>query len=190
MFKLDLKIGMLTYFSGFLSSNVYLIVVDRQAVAVDGGMPWTAKKVSTYLKKCDLRLKHIFLTHSHFDHVMGVSKLKKELNVNVLAYYESKHADVRLQDGEIIKILDDKLSLLVIHTGIHRLDHVLFYEKNNKLLFAGDHLVTPTTLKMIRKHDNSIPKIILPGHGRPYALHDSSFPENHGEAVFAKNDEP
>jgi hydroxyacylglutathione hydrolase len=178
MFKLDLEIGMLTYFSGFLSSNVYLIVIDGQVVAVDGGMPWTAKKVLTYLKKYDLNLRHIFLTHSHFDHVMGVSNLKRELNVNVLAYYESKHADVRLQDGDIIKILDDNLSLLVIHTGIHRLDHLLFYERHNKLLFAGDHLVTPTTLKMIRKRTSSIPKIILPGHGRPYTLHDSSFPEN------------
>ena len=188
MFKLDLETGMLTYFSGFLSSNVYLIVIDGQAVAVDCGMPWTAKNVLTYLKKYNLRLKHIFLTHSHFDHIMGVSKLKKKLNVNVFAYYESKHGDFRLQDGNIIKILDDKLSFLVIHTGIHRLDHVLFYEKHNKLLFIGDHLVTPTTLKMIRKRTNSIPKIILPGHGRPYTLNNSSFPENHGEAVFAKND--
>ncbi len=168
LFKFELETGVLFCFSGFFSSNVYLIVLAGQAVAVDGGMPWTANRVLDFLKENSLKLGHIFVTHSHFDHVKGVKKLRKETGASVLAHPKSRRGDVQITDGDVIRVLNDKLSFVVIYTGVHKMDHVWFFEERNRLLFAGDHIPTPEALRMIAEIQDLSPKIILPGHGKPY----------------------
>jgi glyoxylase-like metal-dependent hydrolase (beta-lactamase superfamily II) len=170
LLRLDLEKGMLVCFSGFLSSNVYLIVMDGKAVAVDGGMPWTANRVLDYLSQSSSELEYILLTHSHFDHVMGLDKLKKKTKAKVLAHPKNKRGDVQLEDGNTIRVLSNKLSFVAIYTGVHRMDHVWFFEENNGLLFVGDHIATSPALKALAENQDSSPKIILPGHGKPYRL--------------------
>jgi len=171
LLKLDLKRGSLLCFSGrFLSSNVYLMVVDNRAVAIDCGMPWTTNRVLDYLNKNRLKLEYIFLTHSHFDHVMGVNRLKKQTKPRVVAHTRSKRGDVKVKDGDVLKVINKKLSFLVIYTGVHKADHVWYYESSNQVLFIGDHLPTSTELKTLREKHGAKPKIILPGHGKPAFL--------------------
>jgi len=171
LLKLDSKVGSLLCFSGrFLSSNVYLMVVDNRAVAIDCGMPWTATRVLDYLNKNRLKLEYIFLTHSHFDHVMGASRLKKHMETKVVAHTRSKQGDVKVKNGDVLKVIDNQLSFLVVHTGVHKADHVWYYESNNQALFIGDHLPTSTDLKTLREKHSLKPKIILPGHGEPASL--------------------
>jgi hydroxyacylglutathione hydrolase len=171
LFKLDLKRGLLLGFSGrFLSSNVYLIVVDNGAVAIDCGMSWTANRVLDYLNKNRLKLEYILLTHSHFDHVRGMNRLKEHMETTVVAHTKSKRGNVKVKDGDIINAFDNQLSFLVIYTGIHKADHVWYYEKNNKLLFIGDYLPTITELKNLKERHGAKPEIILPGHGKPARL--------------------
>jgi len=176
LLKLDLKRGSLLCFSGrFLSSNVYLMVVENRAVAVDGGMPWTANLVVDYLNKNRLKLEYIFLTHSHFDHVMGVNRLKKRTKPRVVAHTRSKRGDVKVKDEDVIRVIDNKLSFLVLYTGFHKVDHVWYYESNNQVLFIGDYLPTSTELKTLRERHGAKPKIILPGHGKPAFLQTLSY---------------
>jgi len=169
--KLELKRGALLWFSGrFLSSNVYLIVVDNGVVAIDCGMSWTANRVLDYLNKNRLRLEYIFLTHSHFDHVMGMKRFKEHTETRVVAHTRSKRGDVKVMDGDIINALDDQLSFLVTYTGVHKADHVWYYEKNNRLLFIGDHVPTPIEIRALGERHEAEPEIILPGHGKPAHL--------------------
>ena len=171
MFKLNLKRGSLLCFSGrFLSSNVYLIVVDNGAVAIDCGTSRTANRVLDYLNKNRLKLEYIFLTHSHFDHVRGMNRLKEHTETMVVAHTRSKRGNVKVKDGDIINVFDNQLSFLVIYTGIHKADHVWYYEKNNHLLFIGDHLPTTIELRTLRERHGAEPEIILPGHGKPALL--------------------
>jgi glyoxylase-like metal-dependent hydrolase (beta-lactamase superfamily II) len=171
LLKLGSKIDSLLWFSGrFLSSNVYLMVVENRAVAIDCGMPWTATRVLDYLNKNRLKLEYIFFTHSHFDHVMGASKLKKDIETKVVAHTRSKQGDVKVKNGDVLKVIDNKLSFLVVHTGVHKADHVWYYESNNQVLFIGDHLPTSTDLETLREKHGAKPKIILPGHGEPVSL--------------------
>ena len=171
LLKLDLQRGSLLCFQGrFISSNVYLIVVDNRAVAVDCGMPWTANRVLDYLTKNRLKLEYIFLTHSHFDHVMGMNRLKRETKPKVVAHTRSKRGSVKAKDGDVIKVIGNELSLLVLYTGVHKADHVWYYESNNQVLFIGDHLPTSTDLKILKEKYDAKPKIILPGHGEPAFL--------------------
>jgi len=165
--KLDLDKGSLLCFpSRFLSSNVYLIVMDDRAVAIDTGMPWTANRVLDYLNKNRLKLEYIFLTHSHFDHTMGLNKLQKQTETKVVAHSKSKQGNVKVNDGDILKVIGDRLSFLVIYTGFHKADHVWYYESNNQLLFIGDYLPTPQELETLKNKRGAHPKIILPGHGK------------------------
>ncbi|MDH5664569.1 MAG: MBL fold metallo-hydrolase [Candidatus Bathyarchaeota archaeon] len=176
LLKLNLKRGSLLCFSGrFLSSNVYLMVVDNGAVAIDCGTPWTANRVLDYLNKNGLILEYIFITHSHFDHVMGMNRFKERIETRVIAHTRSKRGDVKVRDGDIIDALDSQLSFLVTYTGIHKADHVWYYEKNNRLFFIGDHFPTPVELKTLRERHGAEPKIILPGHGSPARLPNLIF---------------
>jgi glyoxylase-like metal-dependent hydrolase (beta-lactamase superfamily II) len=176
LLKLELRRGELLCFSGrFLSSSVYLVVVDNGVVAIDCGMSWTANHVLDYLNKKRLRLEYIFLTHSHFDHVMGMKRLKEHTETRVVAYAGSKRGDVKVKDGDIINALDDQLSFLVIYTGIHKADHVWYYEKNNRLLFIGDQIPTPIEISALRERHEAEPEIILPGHGKPARLPNLVF---------------
>jgi glyoxylase-like metal-dependent hydrolase (beta-lactamase superfamily II) len=77
---------------------------------------------------------------------------------------------VKVKDGDIINALDDQLSFLVTYTGIHKADHVWYYEKNNRLLFIGDQIPTPIGLRTLRERHEAEPEIILPGHGKPARL--------------------
>lgn len=171
MLELDLKAGSLLCFLGrFLSSNVYLIVVDNKAVAVDSGMPWTANRVLDYLSKNRLELEYILLTHSHFDHVMGVNRLKKQAETKIVAHTKSKCGDVKVEDGDVIEAIDGRLSFSVLYTGIHKADHLWFFEESNQILFIGNHIITSTGLETLQKKHGMEPKIILPGHGEPTHL--------------------
>lgn len=171
MLKLDLKGGsLLCFFGRFLSSNVYLVVVDNIAVAIDSGMPWTANRVLDYLSKNRLKLEYVLLTHSHFDHVMGVNRLKKQAETKIVAHTKSKRGDVKVEDGDVIEAVDGRLSFSVLYTGIHKADHLWFYEESNKILFIGNHIITSTDLETLRKKHGMEPKIILPGHGKPTLL--------------------
>jgi glyoxylase-like metal-dependent hydrolase (beta-lactamase superfamily II) len=143
------------------------MVVDDGAVAVDCGMLWTTNGVLDYLSKNHLKLEYIFLTHSHFDHVMGMNRLKKYMETKVVAHTRSKRGDTKVKDGDIIDAIGDQLSFLVVYTGIHKVDHVWYYERNNQILFVGDYLPTPKELRTLKKRYVAEPKIVLPGHGEP-----------------------
>jgi len=166
LLKLDLnKSSLLCFQSRFLSSNVYLIVIDDRAVAIDTGMPWTANRVLDYLNKNRLKLEYVFLTHSHFDHTMGLNRLQEQTKTKVVAHSKSKRGNVKVNDGDVLNVIEDKLSFLVIYTGFHKADHVWYYESNNQLLFIGDYLPTPPELETLKNRRGAHPKIILPGHG-------------------------
>lgn len=176
LLKLNLKRGLLLCFSGrFLSSNAYLMVVDNEAVAIDCGTSWTANRVLDYINKNRLRLEYIFLTHSHFDHVMGMNRFKERMEARVVAHTRSKRGDVKVKDGDIINAIDNRLSFLVTYTGIHKADHVWYYEKNNRLLFIGDYLPTPIELETLRERHGAKPEILLPGHEKPARLPNRVF---------------
>lgn len=68
---------------GPLETNSYLAIEDDRAIAVDaGGDP---EPMLRYLKKFDLTLTHILLTHLHFDHIYGAQALHTATGAPILA---------------------------------------------------------------------------------------------------------
>ncbi|MBU1144153.1 MAG: MBL fold metallo-hydrolase, partial [Firmicutes bacterium] len=60
---------------GNLKSNCYIVHENKKAFIVDPG--YESDDVVKYIKKYDLEVQAIYLTHGHFDHVGGVKQIKE-----------------------------------------------------------------------------------------------------------------
>lgn len=59
-----------------IGSNCYIISDSGYALVIDPSAP--ASKVMNYLTSNELTLKAILLTHGHFDHMLGLEKLRTQ----------------------------------------------------------------------------------------------------------------
>lgn len=67
-----------------LITNCYIVVDEesKEAMVIDpGGEP---QKVIKMLNIMDVKLKYIFLTHCHFDHIGGVPEIQREKGGKIL----------------------------------------------------------------------------------------------------------
>ncbi len=156
--------------------NVELILTEEDIENVDAIM----NHLKEHIKLEDL--EYIILTHYHFDHVLGVPKLKEitkakimihEMDVNFLNFKPDKS----LKDNEILNLGDYKLK--VIHTPGHTPGSICLYEQKSKILFSGDTVfaygnIGRTDLpggsieelrESIKKLSKINVKILYPGHG-------------------------
>lgn len=146
--------------TGFVEpTNCYIIQDEesKETIVIDpGGEP---EKIIEMLKILDAKVKYIYLTHCHADHIEAVNPLQEAVggtilihrteaenlnkdNVNLATYIglpEIKlEADSRIDDEDLIHI--GKLELKVIHTPGHTNGSTSLYLEKEKLLFSGDTL--------------------------------------------------
>ena len=135
---------------------VSAILTDDRMLLVDTSMEESARTILTYMKKAGLRatdITTIFITHTHPDHVGGLSRLVKETDATVAAHEVEakfisreetytgppgvqKHpgtpVDVKLRDGQVYE------GLRVIYTPGHTLGSMSLMDEEHSLLIAGD----------------------------------------------------
>lgn len=72
-----------TYVAGPVQANNYLVIdeASKEAILIDCS-DYVAELVD-YVKENNLTVKYILITHGHFDHVLGINKMKKALNAKV-----------------------------------------------------------------------------------------------------------
>ena len=72
-----------TFVEGPISANNYLLIHEntREAVLIDCSSPRDGFVNS--VRALGVNLKYIFLTHGHFDHILGCEKFSKTFGVNV-----------------------------------------------------------------------------------------------------------
>lgn len=75
-----------TYVAGPIQANNYLVIDGKEAVLIDCSdyIP----ELVNYISQNDIKVKYILLTHGHFDHVLGISKMKSILGAKVLSHKE------------------------------------------------------------------------------------------------------
>jgi glyoxylase-like metal-dependent hydrolase (beta-lactamase superfamily II) len=142
-------------------SNVYLIKCSKPII-VDTGTGqgvYFKKMIENIEKLCGLKsIKTIVLTHMHFDHAGGASKLQKMSDADVLIHGDDA-GHVRIGDnvatgarmfggsmerlsvsniGNVVNGGD--ITLKVIHTPGHSPGSISLYEPESKSLFSGDTL--------------------------------------------------
>ena len=117
-------------------SYIIFSLKDKLAIIID---PAESKSIIKYIKKNNLKPGAILLTHHHKDHTAGVKKILDSFSCNVY----SPNKDIT-ETTHIIKHNDiinfDNLCFKIFATPGHTLDHVIYHEYNNNVLFSGDTL--------------------------------------------------
>lgn len=147
---------------GFLETNCYVVFDgdNSEASVIDPGAEVDA--IYGFIRSRSLRVKNIFLTHGHFDHIMGVQQLKSLTGARVVIHeadaecLENAHAalyssimqepfrvskaDIRLKGSEKTRV--GTVDAEFINTPGHTpgsmcilMDNILF---TGDTLFAGD----------------------------------------------------
>ncbi len=147
---------------------LYVIENNGMRMMIDAGIPLTARKVANKMKEFGIFPIHkILLTHSHFDHIQGVEKIKKLMKNTEIEVLASEKAienlknpklmndvfkndmtdpqsqpveDVTpLKDGDIIDL--NGLKLEVLNFFGHTMDSIAILDEKNKNIFVGDAIV-------------------------------------------------
>lgn len=145
---------------GVIMTNCYIVWDNhKNAVVIDPGA--MAHKIDKVIQENDLLLRHIFLTHVHFDHIGGVKGLRKiypdvkvyigkddapdlktaheSFKAAVRAFideYTDLYADVLVDDNDEINV--GNLKFKVLATPGHTRGGVCYLCKNS--IFTGDTL--------------------------------------------------
>lgn len=72
-----------TYVAGPVQANNYLFCDDKSKEAVLIDCSAYIPRLIKHVKENEFRVKYILLTHGHFDHILGVNRMKKELKTKV-----------------------------------------------------------------------------------------------------------
>ena len=102
--------------------------------------PAESKPHLEYLKKNNLSIENIFLTHHHHDHTAGVSDLianYPKVKVYSPSFSIQKTTD-KIKNDTIINTNINRFQ--IIDTPGHTLDHIILHDLENNLLFCGDTL--------------------------------------------------
>ncbi len=120
----------------FKDNYIWLWQANQFAWVVD---PGDASPVMNYLKKNQLKLAGILLTHHHADHSGGIHELITQWP-NLLVYGSERspvnEITVRLKTSDTL--VCGPLQLKVMEIPGHTLDHLAFY--NEEVVFCGDTL--------------------------------------------------
>ena len=123
-----------------LNDNYSYIIhnsINSVAIIID---PAESASHIDFLKKNNLILENIIITHHHSDHTNGVEELKKEYQ-DAKVYSPSELLNIettKIIEGDTVNTSLNKFS--IIETPGHTLDHVVLYDSENKVLFSGDTL--------------------------------------------------
>lgn len=138
-------------------TNCYIIVDEKTKETMIIDPAEDAEKIEEILDILDAKVKYIYLTHCHGDHIGAVEQLRREKGGKVLIHkddYEGLkdpeinlteilaenairiEADSRVNDGDVLHIGD--LEFQVIHTPGHTKGGSSLYCAEEKLVFSGD----------------------------------------------------
>ena len=148
------------FINSIFTSNSYILYTDDEK-EVWGIDPGDSNQITDWLQIHDKKLKGIFITHAHFDHIYGINDLQKIFpeipcyaslyaregmiseKLNGSVYHEMpyvvKRKDIKIiKEGDSIKLWKN-ITLNVFETPGHNRDCLSFQIGKN--LFTGDALI-------------------------------------------------
>jgi len=143
------------YTGGVVDTNAYLIQKESGCVLVDA-----PQGVIEWLAKLGVKPAALWLTHSHFDHIMEAAEIQKRFECPVSSHplarvllkdpsilklmgldveYPPLVPDVEVLHGELLKA--EGVSARILHVPGHSPDSICFYCEAEGELFGGDVLM-------------------------------------------------
>ncbi len=149
------------FVEGFIANNNYLLIDEESKEAALIDCTDYISELGAVLKEYDAKLKYILLTHGHFDHIMGVPKIKQEFGAKVYLHKDDKE-------------LVDNSDEFMISVGMQPFEHpeIDKYIDENEEIYLGK---------------NKIQVIHLPGHtqgGVGYLVDGMLFA---GDSIFLES---
>ncbi len=152
---------------GELQTNCYIVIKDGKCLIIDPGSD--EDFIIKRIKELAIEPIAILITHSHFDHIGAVNRLKEIYGIKVY-----NHDNLFEERTTLMPFVFN-----VIYTPGHSKDSISFYFESYEIIFTGDFLfyedIGRTDLPTSSYYDmlNSIEKIksydeeikIYPGHG-------------------------
>ena len=122
-----------------LKDNYSYIVysnVKKFAVVID---PADAKPIIEFIRNNNIFLSGILVTHHHADHTSGINDLLKFQSTEVYSPNQNINGTTKtIKENDLIQF--NFIEFKVMAVSGHTLDHIIFYNKKNNLLFVGDTL--------------------------------------------------
>ena len=143
---------------GMVQTNFYFLYREGSSETIVFDPADLGDRLYEELEKRGLTVKAIFLTHAHFDHIMGLEALKERTGAPVYACIHEKRlcesaslnqsvsigrpciaeVDHCLEDGEEITCAG--ITMRVIHTPGHTEGSCAYYIEDGHILISGDTL--------------------------------------------------
>lgn len=142
------------YKSSLLSSNMYIISIEKQAIIID---PHISEEALKYIKNNLLKIDYIILTHEHYDHISGVNWLKDKFNCKVICNKECAEA-IKWPNLNSSKYFDILMELLPKEIEIDEAMKVEPYSCFADITFEEN--------KSIKWKGHKIDLISTPGHSK------------------------
>lgn len=190
-------------------TNCYIMQDEKtkETIVIDPG--GSADKIIEMLKILDAKVKYIYLTHCHGDHIRALKEVKDafggkvlihrydveglyDQNISLTDYIGINHItiepDSSVDDGDLLHVGD--IELKVIHTPGHTKGGSSLYCEKEGLLFSGDTIFrgtwgrTDLPTGRLEEIMNSIMKKILT------LPKDTIIYPGHGKSTLVKEEEP
>lgn len=164
-------------------SNIYLITDDNNnyGALIDPGD--FSQNVYQLVKKLNVDIKKIFITHNSSEQTMGIPVIKKIFNVEIYAFDEVilNYETITVRENSIIEL--NELKFKIIETPVHTYDSISILI--NDAIFIGDIFQTGSLSSFIEnenptKYEFDIIKnkiltlpdntIVYPGEGPPTTI--------------------
>jgi glyoxylase-like metal-dependent hydrolase (beta-lactamase superfamily II) len=160
-------------------NNTWLLP-GREPALIDAGVgaPGHIRAIEAALAGQSLR--RVLVTHGHADHASGMPALRARWpDVEACKWPSTDDRGGWTPLSEAQRVQAGDATLEVIHTPGHALDHVCFWDRTRRRLFAGDMLLRGTTVMIpagrgggLRAYMASLERLaaleparIYPGHG-------------------------
>tara|TARA_B100000768_G_scaffold181936_1_gene207553 strand:+ start:2584 stop:3348 length:765 start_codon:yes stop_codon:yes gene_type:complete len=173
----------------FSDNYIWLVTTNEGSIVID---PGESSKTIELLKKRDLNLKAIFITHHHFDHTGGIDEVKLFSSAKVYGpKNDISSIDVRVEVGQALSLIG--IDFEIIELPGHTMDHIAFYTNNNgnPLLFCGDTLFAGGCGRVFegtfgQMHESLMKLKSLPANTKVFSGHEYTT----ANLSFAKEVEP